>query len=245
LVVIDGADRAEPARAQLTGRDVDVIELPVAVGKDRFNGHRIYGAAAFIAQGELITFLDEDNWPEPDHVASMVDVIFSGRSWAYSLRRIVLPDGLFLCNDECESLGMWPSLQGGDDHLIDVSCFLLPVTLAVAAAPIWYRRARDPGIMEVDRALTTFLRKTAPDFDCSYRYSLNYRTGSTGLAVRPEYFIHGNAAVYKRYGGCCLGGAILLLAEQRVDRQRRPTRGRFGGRGLRRGSTDRAGRRRC
>ena len=38
------------------------IELPYPTGLDGFQGHRIYGGAPYLARGDLICFLDEDNW---------------------------------------------------------------------------------------------------------------------------------------------------------------------------------------
>jgi glycosyltransferase involved in cell wall biosynthesis len=210
LVVIDGAERAAAARAIIGDRPVDILELPHATGKDRFNGHRIYGASPFLASGELIAFLDEDNWPEPDHIMSLVDVLAKGNDWAYSFRRIVLPDGLFVCNDDCESLGKWPSVHGGEDYLVDVNCYLLPKTLAVTCAPVWYRKAGDPNVMEVDRALTRLLREKAAGYDGSYKYTMNYRTGNTGLSVTADFFIKSNAIVAKRYGSALPWKSVAL-----------------------------------
>lgn len=199
LVVIDGGERVEQARSILAGRRVDVIELPYSTGIDRYNGHRIYGAASFLCKGDFVCFLDEDNWMDRDHIESLVAVIGMGNEWAFSLRKIVDQDGSFVCFDNCESLGKWPTVLSPKDYLIDVGCFLLPRELAVMLAPIWHRKAREPGVVEVDRMLTRVLREKTRRYECNYRYSLNYRAASTSRSVKPAFFLDGNRKMAERY----------------------------------------------
>jgi len=118
LVVIDGPDGARSAHEILEGSQADIIELPYATGKDQYNGHRIYGAMTFVAKGEYLIFLDEDNWFEPEHVEKLVEQIQKGNQWAYALRKIVDQDGTYICNDDCESLGKWTSII--NDNFITV-----------------------------------------------------------------------------------------------------------------------------
>ncbi|MGD9670384.1 MAG: glycosyltransferase family 2 protein [Hyphomicrobiaceae bacterium] len=201
LVVIDGLERSTAAKAVIAQRPIDVIELPYATGKDRFNGHLIYGAATFLAKGELICFLDEDNWMDREHVKSLVAVLRAGNEWAFSLRNIVDQEGQLICPDNCESLGKWPSILSPKDYLVDVSCFLLPKELAVKLAPIWNRKTREPGVTEVDRMLTQVLRDRTRRFDSNYLYSLNYRAGSTGISVKANFFIEGNRKMAQKFSG--------------------------------------------
>ena len=126
-------------------------------------------------------------------------VIMAGNEWAFSLRKIVDQDGQFICFDNCESLGKWPTVLGPEDYLVDVNCFMLPRTLAVHLSPIWFRKAREPGVVEVDRMLTRALRSKTKRFDSNYRYSLNYRAGSTGLSVKGSFFEKGNERMAQRF----------------------------------------------
>ena len=71
LVVADGPHAWPQARAVVAphaarGR-VDLIELPYATGRDRWNGHRIYGAGTFIARGGYLAFLVVDNTLSQGH----------------------------------------------------------------------------------------------------------------------------------------------------------------------------------
>lgn len=199
LVVIDGAERAANARVQLSGRPVDVIELPYPTGADRYNGHRIYAAATFLGKGDFFCFLDEDNWPDCEHVESLVGVLKAGNEWAFSLRKVVDKDGNIVCPDNCESLGKWPTILAPKDYLVDVNCFMLPRKLAVLVAPIWYRKAREPGVTEVDRMITEVLRAKTKRFDSNYLYSINYRAGNTLRSVKASCFLNGNAKMATRF----------------------------------------------
>jgi glycosyltransferase involved in cell wall biosynthesis len=201
LLVIDNPDTPAEIKRKIREYKVDVIELPYATGKDRFNGHRIYGASAFLGKGDYFCFLDEDNWFDADHVASLIEVISRGFAWAYSLRKIVDTEGNFICNDDCESLGKWPSVLGERDYFVDANCYCLPRSAAVISSPIWYRRFREPNMLEVDRALMAFLRGNGAPYDCSYLYSVNYRVGNSTLSVRKEFFLEGNRRMQQQRQG--------------------------------------------
>lgn len=206
LVVADGPHTWSQAQAIVApladaGRRVDLIQLPYSIGKHRWNGHRIYGAGTFIADGEYLVFLDDDNTLQPGHIESCLAVCRSGRQWSYALRNIVDREGRFVCRDDCESLGRWPSVLNDTDYMVDVNCYFLPRLLAVQVVPLWFNRFRQPGQPGVDRIICHALRKVAPDFDCTYRYTVDYMAGNTAHSVRPEFFERGNAQMLERYGG--------------------------------------------
>jgi glycosyltransferase involved in cell wall biosynthesis len=133
LVVVDGEDHVFKVAEQLemlNHPDIDLLVLPYPTGIDQYNGHRIYGASTYLAKGDYICFLDEDNWIDPDHVKSLMHTIKDG-GFACALRKIVDSDGKFICNDDCESLGNWKSVI--NDYFVDVNCFFLPKPLALEA----------------------------------------------------------------------------------------------------------------
>ena len=144
-------------------------------------------------------FRSEDNYYDPNHIESLVEVLQKPNDWAFSLRKIVDKDNNYICNDDCESLGKWESCIG--DFFVDVGCFFLPKLLAIQLSPIWYRKAREPGVPEVDRMLTHVLRNNNLKFDTNGQYTLNYRTGNTQLSVQSEFFINGNEMMKKKYNG--------------------------------------------
>ena len=209
VVVVDGRSRWESVSEILdalefpNGSNEHVIVLPHPTGLNRFNGHRIYGGFSFLASGDYIAWLDDDNEFTPNHIESLVRITEEKNlDWAYSLRQIVDSEGKFICNDDCENLGKYKSVI--NDHFVDVSCFFVRRELAVNIAPVWYRQARPPqGVMEVDRALTAVLihEQNKLKFDTNNDYTVKYQVGSTGISVQADFFINGNAEMLKRYAG--------------------------------------------
>jgi glycosyltransferase involved in cell wall biosynthesis len=198
LIVADGP-KVDLEQIQRLDK-VDVIRLPYNTGADGYNGHRIYGACTYLAKGEYLCFLDEDNWLDPTHVESLVEVVAKGNVWAFSLRKIVDQDGEFVCTDDCESLGKWESCLG--DYFVDVGCYFLSRQVAIQLTPIWYRRSRHPDEQpEVDRRISQILRHNKLTCDTNGQYTLNYRAGNTARSVRKEFFLKGNATMSKKHGG--------------------------------------------
>ena len=208
LIVVDGYERTQDFDQQLKSisnidpRKTDIIILPYPTGTDRYNGHRIYGAATFIAKGDFFVFLDEDNVLEPYHVQTLVDLVEKENlHWAYSLRKIINKDSEFVCLDDCESLGKWNSVLHEKDFFVDVNCYFVRKDLATQIAPVWYRKAREPNVAEVDRVLAHTLMNNNLIFDCTKEYSVKYRVGNTTLSVQSEFFINGNEKMLQKYDG--------------------------------------------
>ncbi len=206
LVVIDNPEAPAEIKAAIREYNVDVIELPYATGNDRFLGHRIIGASIFLGKGDFFCFLDEDNWFDTNHVASLLDVIRGGSTWAFSFRKIVDREGNFICSDDCESLGKWPSVLGPRDYVIDNNCYFLPRMVAVISSPTWFCRSREPSIWGSDlwgpdRALPSFLQSHFPNYEPSYRYTLNYRVENTPRSVKREFFLSGNQEMLEKFQG--------------------------------------------
>jgi glycosyltransferase involved in cell wall biosynthesis len=204
LIVIDGkhphANVIISNYGQHKGNKIDVIELPYATGIEQYNGHRIYGGCTYFAKGEYIIYLDEDNWMEPNHVESMVEVIQQGNTWAFSLRKITDMDGNYICNDDCESLGKWESVI--NDFFVDVNCYMLPRHIALQFSPGWYRRARHPAEQpEVDRLLSWYLRENNFTCNTNGEYTINYRAGNRADSVQAKFFIDGNELMKQKYNG--------------------------------------------
>jgi hypothetical protein len=155
---------------------------------------------SFIAEGDYICFLDQDNWYEDNHIESLVDVIQRGNDWAYSLRKIVSQEGTYICNDDCESLGKWNSVI--NDKFIDVNCFMIPKMAAINFSPYWYRRARHPQEQpEVDRILSPFMMQNFQKFDTNGEYTVNYRVASRADSVQDVFFIKGNEVMKQKMNG--------------------------------------------
>lgn len=178
----------------------DVIYLPYSTGNNRWNGHRMYAAGTYLTESDFIMFLDDDNFIDPTHVEECIKAC-EGVDWSFSLRKIVDKDRNFICNDDCENLGKWPSVLNENDYFVDVNCYFLRRLPAIIISPIWWRKFREPNVVEIDRAIIQGLRSAAPNYECTRNYTVNYTVGNTELSVKPEFFIKGNEEMLRRYDG--------------------------------------------
>ena len=207
LVVVDGPEHQEKVAAVLAqlpagSKPPQVIQLPQATGKNGWCGHRIYAAASFLANSEFVAFLDEDNWYDADHVESLVSALRTANArWAFSLRKIVDKDGAFIANDLCESLGnLHGVFSNPEAALVDTSCYLLTLELAVGFASVWFGPTQPgPGGEERDWALCKTLLQYAPEACTNLKHTLNYTVGNRANSVQGAYFLHGNEEMCKRY----------------------------------------------
>lgn len=203
LVVFDGKNQNTLSGLQhlfdapICAENLKCLILPENTGANNFNGHRIYGATSYLVNTDYICWLDEDNWLDRGHVSSLVNLVCGdGLQWAYSLRSIYTKAGDFLCDDLCESLGENPtvlSTHDYKDYLIDASCFLVTPHQAISASPLWYRRARQPGVLPADRSIAQFLMKQFPRFGGTGVHSVRYRLGSRSDSVQGDFFLAGNS----------------------------------------------------
>ena len=201
-VVVDGhsyRNRVDAVLQENALSGVDLYELPNNIGGGGYNGHRVYGSFPFLVDTEFVAFLDEDNWYEPEHLETlMAKVTKFGLTWAYGLRKIVDGEGRRICDDDCESLGQWPTWNSPTTHLVDANCYLLRRDVAVTLGRVWNRRFRDG--LSPDFLLCQELLRQFPRCDTNGLSTVNYRVGSTALSVCPEFFLSGNKASVKRYG---------------------------------------------
>lgn len=208
LIFVDGPVHKDKAQKMIDDAylhkmhsSVDVIDLPYAVGIERWNGHRMYGAGTYLADGDFVMYLDDDNILHPDHVQSCMNVMLQGKQWTFSFRNIQDKDKNFICRDDCESLGVYPSVLHPEDYFVDVNCYFLRKDVAVSVSPIWYRKAKEPGVPEVDRVLCGTLRQHFNNFLPTYRHTVNYTVGNNPVSVQKEFFLQGNAEMLRRYNG--------------------------------------------
>jgi glycosyltransferase involved in cell wall biosynthesis len=171
---------------------VKTIRMQENIGKGWY-GHRVYAACSFLVNADIICYLDEDNWIEPNHLQDIVDAIKQGNDWAYSLRKIYNKDGEFVCEDNCESLGQWPVFFNDAVHHVDTSCFAVKRSVAVAIGHAWY------GQWGADRQFLNALKQYFPKVACTNKYSLCYRLDGNPNSVTKEFFEQGNAVMQQKY----------------------------------------------
>lgn len=202
IVVCDGPQYESQVRNITKDYDnISLMFLPENTGANGYNGHRIYASIPYLIDADYFIFLDEDNWIEPNHVESLVNTV-KGYDWAFSLRKIIDKSNNYICNDDCESLGLWHTCLSEQEFFVDVGCYFLPKKLAIQTAPIWYRRARHPQEQpEVDRLLIQVLRQNKLKYMTSGEYTLNYRVGNRTDSVQSNFFIQGNKKMEKLHNG--------------------------------------------
>jgi glycosyltransferase involved in cell wall biosynthesis len=194
-IFIDGCQYEPKAREILVGSSkTRMIELEENVGKGWY-GHRVYAACSFLVNADVICYLDEDNFFEPNHIETVVKKLQEGNDWVYSLRNIHDKEGKFLCEDNCESLGKWPVYFNPEVHHIDTSCFAIRRDIAVHIGHSWY------GQWGADRQFFGALKKYFPKYDCTNQYTTNYRLDGNENSVNEEFFVEGNKINTEKHQG--------------------------------------------
>ena len=196
-VFLDGVEHYEkihPILYESSGkRTIQTVELEENVGKGWY-GHRVYAACSFLVNADVICYLDEDNWFEPNHVEKLVEVLEEGNDWAYSLRKIYDKEGNYICEDNCESLGKWPVYFNPSVFHIDTSSFAVRRDVATRIGHAWY------GQWGADRQFFGFLKQHYTKHQCSNEYSLCYRLDGNPKSVTKEFFEEGNKVLEEKYG---------------------------------------------
>jgi glycosyltransferase involved in cell wall biosynthesis len=194
-VVVDGAinyDRANTVLAQF-GSDIQVARLPENVGANGFYGHRVYAAFTHLVNTEYVCYLDQDNWFDSKHVESCVQTLKDKNlQWTYSLRNIYR-DNEFVCRDDCESLGKYPSYHG-INH-VDTNSYFLKTALVYQLASVWH------GGWGQDRVFYSVIKDMLSNYDCTGEYTLNYRVDGNAGSVTADFFRNGNEIQHKKYAG--------------------------------------------
>jgi glycosyltransferase involved in cell wall biosynthesis len=191
---LDGREHESKIWYQLEGATkVKTIRLEENVGKGWY-GHRVYAACSFLVNADVICYLDEDNWIEPNHVENLVQKIQQGNDWAYSLRKIYDKDGNYICEDNCESLGKWPVYFNDSVFHIDTSSFAIRRDVAVRIGHAWY------GQWGADRQFFQTLKTHFTRYDCTNKHSLCYRLDGNPNSVNKEFFDNGNSVMQEKYG---------------------------------------------
>ena len=193
-VFIDGMEYEQEIWKLQIPNNVKFVRLDENVGKGWY-GHRVYAACSFLVNADIIIYLDEDNWYEPNHVEKLVNKINEGNDWAYSLRKIYDKDGNFLCEDNCESLGKWPVYFKENVYHIDTSSFAIKRDIAVRIGHTWY------GQWGADRQFFGALKQYFPKDDCTNAHTLCYRLDGNPNSVTKEFFDNGNEINKQKYNG--------------------------------------------
>lgn len=197
LVVVDGPEYQEKT-THIDSDRLKLMILPENTGKTggNFYGHRIYAGIPHLLNSDYIFFLDEDNWYEPNHVESLVDVLDQGNDFAYSLRKIFTADKKYVTDDNCESLGRWPIYFSHRDpqHLIDTSSYAFKREFIQSTCHMWHSGWGG------DRKYLYAVMQRAT-FDTNRKHTLCYRLDGNPGSVNADFFIQGNQMQMQHYKG--------------------------------------------
>jgi hypothetical protein len=190
-LVVDGAEYSDIFyKLKDHGRMV-VYYLPENTGKNGQNGHRIFSAFSYLINTDYIMYLDQDCYFDSDHIESCINTINTKNlDWCYSLRKIVSKSGRYICDDNVESLGKYTPLF--DYNLIDTNCFCLNVNIARLVSPYFV------GGWGHDRRYTKVLLDNIKNFDCTGKYTVNYRLGGDNN-LHSDFFVNNNKIVSAKY----------------------------------------------
>lgn len=203
-VVVDGVQYAEKAIKIVQDNahpQLKLIVLPENTGMPQnhfwklesgFYGHRIYASVAGLINAEYVLFLDEDNWFEDNHVRIMVEGIQKHDfKWAYSLRKIVDKEGNFICNDDCDSLGIFPNQT--NINFVDMNCYCFKTEFLLKLQHVFYM---DSYNCDTEVFKQAFALCKATEFGGTGRYTVNYRCTKDG---QTKWFLDGNRKMQQLY----------------------------------------------
>lgn len=202
-VVVDGQhflDKVNSVLSKVSNSErVKLVVLPENTGGQGYYGHRVYGAFPYLVNSDFVSFLDEDNWFDDDHISKLVDLVLEKKlEWAYSLRKVMSKNGDFICNDDCDSLGIWGKWLSEQNH-IDANCYFLKRELAIRSSTIWNRKGYSSDILNPDKALCRWLLNNELKGYTTGSYTMNYRLGSSDNSATTKYFLDGNIAMRNKY----------------------------------------------
>lgn len=196
LIVFDGGEASDKWMLSRTlgspypNKRTEMLILPENVGGNGWYGHRVYAAMPLMVNADYILFLDEDNWFEPNHVETMINKIKSkDLMWSYSLRRICNERGEYVTDDDCESLGRYPTYYDHTLNFVDTNCYCFRREYLVNVAHHFY------GQWGQDRVFYKEVAKALPAFGCTGEATVNYRAPDRLL----QMFEEGNAVMKKAY----------------------------------------------
>jgi hypothetical protein len=142
LIVIDGNKYWQDAHKSMCidseKSNVLVNTISENTGENGMYGHRIYAAFPHLVNEDYIFFLDEDNWWDPLHVETLVDLIEKENlNFAHSLRK-VYTSGQLLAEDNCEAIGRWGVAWDKSQFLVDTSSYAFDRKWLINHCQLWH-----------------------------------------------------------------------------------------------------------
>ncbi|WP_165889673.1 glycosyltransferase family 2 protein [Mannheimia granulomatis] len=189
-IFVDGEKYHQQAADILNKFDnLTVTYLPMNTGANGWTNSSINAIAPFLIKEDIVCFLDDDNWFEPNHVETGVNALIEHQSgYAYALRKFYDSDGNFICVDTMESIGDYSrgygeplefpfqinetecvmNISGVADNHIDTNCYFMTAELARFISSAWYSGIHN------DRNVYAKLKEFGVKGACTKAISVNY-----------------------------------------------------------------------
>lgn len=196
LVVVDGLqfkDSFEKLNLHFDNEKFFTCQLPFNVGGGGFYSHRTIAGFSHLTNFDYILFLDQDNWLESNHVETQIKLIEEKNlDWSFSLRKIYSKEEVFLFEDNCESLGLWPIWNTDNEYLVDTNCYCFTNEFLATYGHLFHSG------WGADRRFFMLI-KDRSRYGCTGMYSVDYRLGGNEGSVQEEFFKQGNRVMRDRH----------------------------------------------
>lgn len=189
-VFVDG-EQFHSQAAEILRRYPNVIAtyLPMNTGANGWTNSSINAIAPYLIKADILCYLDDDNWYEPNHIECGVrTLVESGADYAYALRNLFDHNQRFICVDCCESLGSYSRGWGNEfsgevnhgdkiysfqcgwstENHIDTNCYFLRHSVAKAVSMAWHTGLHN------DKHVYAVLRELGLAEACTRAVSVNY-----------------------------------------------------------------------
>lgn len=170
--------------------DLIITYLPMNTGANGWVNSSINAIAPYLIKEDIICYLDDDNWYEPNHIESIIQTFqeHPDADFIYSMRNFFHVNNSFICEDNMESLGFWEnkmiephtmflhinnqsySIKSklNTNYHIDTNCYAFKNNIAQILAPTWFT-----GILN-DRNIFAKIVEVGLKGVSTKKYTLNY-----------------------------------------------------------------------
>lgn len=154
--------------------DWDVIHIRLPNHSDYGDTPRALAAMSAAVRGfDAVSFLDADNWYEPNHIASLISLCEkTGASVATSGRMLRRPDGSILS----------PCYDSDGETFIDTNCYLI-TRVSFNLFPVWIYKEKQLACIG-DRVFWRAVLRSGCKRAHSPEYSVNYASLFAGHYIR-------------------------------------------------------------
>nr|WP_314740115.1 glycosyltransferase family A protein [uncultured Haemophilus sp.] len=190
-VFVDGEQFAADAKRILDKYpDVVATYLPMNTGANGWTNSSINAIAPFLVKEDVICYLDDDNWYEPNHVENSLNVLNETKAdYVFALRNLYSDEEEFVCEDLLESIGHYENnlpnpykfnvtinnktfscqtvVHKKDGH-IDTNCYMIKRDMALRVSRFWYSGKHN------DTNFYAALKQIEAVGKCSKAFTVNY-----------------------------------------------------------------------